>query len=124
VVNCVGVIKQRAEAVSPIPSITINSLLPHKLAQMAARWGGRVIHFSTDCVFSGKRGGYTEEDHSDAEDLYGKTKFLGEVAVANALTLRTSIIGGNSPNTARCWIGSWPRITKRFADTGASSTPG
>ena len=93
VVNCVGVIKQRAEAVSPIPSITINSLLPHKLAQMAAHWGGRVIHFSTDCVFSGKRGEYTEEDHSDAEDLYGKTKFLGEVAVANALTLRTSIIG-------------------------------
>jgi dTDP-4-dehydrorhamnose reductase len=93
VVNCVGVIKQRAEAVSPIPSITINSLLPHKLAQMAARWGGRIVHFSTDCVFSGKRGGYTEEDHSDAEDLYGKTKFLGEVAVANALTLRTSIIG-------------------------------
>jgi dTDP-4-dehydrorhamnose reductase len=93
VVNCVGVIKQRAEAVSPIPSITINSLLPHKLALMAAVWGGRVIHFSTDCVFSGKRGEYTEEDHSDAEDLYGKSKFLGEVAVANALTLRTSIIG-------------------------------
>ncbi len=93
VVNCVGVIKQRAEAVSPIPSITINSLLPHKLAQMAARWGGSVIHFSTDCVFSGKEGGYTEEDHSDAEDLYGKTKYLGEVAVSNGLTLRTSIIG-------------------------------
>jgi dTDP-4-dehydrorhamnose reductase len=93
VVNCVGVIKQRAEAVSPIPSITINSLLPHKLAQMAARWGGRVIHFSTDCVFSGKRGGYIEGDFPDAEDLYGKSKFLGEVAVANALTLRTSIIG-------------------------------
>jgi dTDP-4-dehydrorhamnose reductase len=93
VVNCVGVIKQRAEAVSPIPSITINSLLPHKLAQMAAGWGGRVIHFSTDCVFNGKRGGYVEEDSSDAEDLYGKTKFLGEVVAANALTLRTSIIG-------------------------------
>jgi dTDP-4-dehydrorhamnose reductase len=93
VINCVGIIKQRAEAVSPIPSITLNSLLPHKLAQMATQWGGRVIHFSTDCVFSGKRGEYTEEDHSDAEDLYGKTKFLGEVAVANALTLRTSIIG-------------------------------
>lgn len=93
VVNCVGIIKQRAEALSPIQSITINSLLPHKLAQMAAHWGGRVIHFSTDCVFSGKRGEYTEEDHSDAEDLYGKTKFLGEVAIANALTLRTSIIG-------------------------------
>ena len=93
VVNCVGVIKQRAEAASPIPSITINSLLPHKLAQMAAQWGGRVIHFSTDCVFNGNRGHYVEEDLSDAEDLYGKTKFLGEVAVANALTLRTSIIG-------------------------------
>lgn len=93
VVNCVGVIKQRAEAISPIPSITVNSLLPHKLAQVTARWGGRIIHFSTDCVFSGKRGEYSEEDHSDAVDLYGKTKFLGEVAVANALTLRTSIIG-------------------------------
>ena len=93
VVNCVGVIKQRAEAVSAIPSITINSLLPHKLAQMASRWGGRVIHFSTDCVFSGKRGSYAEEDLSDAEDLYGKSKFLGEVAVPKALTLRTSIIG-------------------------------
>jgi dTDP-4-dehydrorhamnose reductase len=93
VVNCAGVIKQRAEAVSPIPCIAINSLLPHKLARMAASWGGRVIHFSTDCVFSGKRGSYGEEDCSDAEDLYGKTKFLGEVAVSNALTLRTSIIG-------------------------------
>ena len=93
VVNCVGMIKQRAQAVSPIPSITINSLLPHKLAQMAALWGGRVVHFSTDCVFNGHRGSYSEEDLSDAEDLYGKTKFLGEVAVANALTLRTSIIG-------------------------------
>ena len=93
VVNCVGVIKQRAEAVSPIPSITINSLLPHKLAQVVAHWDGRVIHFSTDCVFSGKRGEYAEGDFSDAEDLYGKTKFLGEVAAANALTLRTSIIG-------------------------------
>ena len=80
VVNCAGVIKQRAEAASPIPSITVNSLLPHRLARMSARWGGRVIHFSTDCVFSGKRGAYTEGDPSDAEDLYGKSKFLGEVA--------------------------------------------
>ncbi|MDQ2945657.1 MAG: sugar nucleotide-binding protein, partial [Acidobacteriota bacterium] len=92
-VNCVGVIKQRREAHLPIPSITVNSLLPHQLAGMAANWGGRVIHFSTDCVFSGKRGQYTENDPSDAEDLYGKSKFLGEVAVSNALTLRTSIIG-------------------------------
>lgn len=93
IVNCVGVIKQRAQAASPIPSITINSLLPHKLAEMAGRWDGRVIHFSTDCVFSGKRGAYTEQDPSDAEDLYGKSKYLGEVSTGNALTLRTSIIG-------------------------------
>ena len=93
VVNCVGVIKQRSAASDSIPSIAINSLLPHKLSEIAARWGGRVIHFSTDCVFSGSRGQYLESDPSDAEYLYGKSKFLGEVANANALTLRTSIIG-------------------------------
>jgi len=93
IINCVGVIKQRAEAASPIPSITVNALLPHRLAEKAAEWGGRLIHFSTDCVFSGHRGQYTETDLSDAEDLYGRSKFLGEVAAPNALTLRTSIIG-------------------------------
>ncbi len=93
IINCVGIIKQRTSAFCAIPSITINSLLPHMLAKMAERWGGRVIHFSTDCVFSGKKGNYVEEDCSDAEDLYGKSKFLGEVACANAVTLRTSIIG-------------------------------
>lgn len=98
VVNCVGVIKQREEATAAIPSITLNSLLPHKLVEIAAGWGGRVIHFSTDCVYSGKRGMYSEEDPSDAEDLYGKSKFLGEVAAGNALTLRTSIIGRELSN--------------------------
>ena len=93
VVNCVGIIKQRDDARSAIPSILINSLLPHKLAEMASGWGGRVIHFSTDCVFNGKRGGYVETDDSDADDLYGKSKFLGEIAGENGLTLRTSIIG-------------------------------
>ncbi len=92
-VNCVGIIKQRDEANQAIPSITINSLLPHRLASTLAEYGGRLIHISTDCVFSGKRGMYTEEDPSDAEDLYGKTKALGEVTGANCLTLRTSIIG-------------------------------
>ncbi len=93
IVNCIGIVKQREEAISAIPSIVINSLLPHKLAEFASAWGGRVIHFSTDCVFSGKKGQYTEEDPSDAEDLYGKSKHLGEVATKSALTLRTSIIG-------------------------------
>ncbi|MDD4053089.1 MAG: SDR family oxidoreductase [candidate division Zixibacteria bacterium] len=94
IINCIGIVKQREEASAAIPSITINSLLPHLLAAWAAAWSGRLIHFSTDCVFSGKKGGYSEADPSDAEDLYGKSKFLGEViGAANALTLRTSIIG-------------------------------
>jgi dTDP-4-dehydrorhamnose reductase len=92
-VNCIGIVKQREEARMAIPSITLNSLLPHKLAEIVREWEGRVIHFSTDCVFSGEKGHYTEEDPSDAEDLYGKSKFLGEVIAENALTLRTSIIG-------------------------------
>jgi dTDP-4-dehydrorhamnose reductase len=93
VVNCVGVIKQRDAASDPLPSIAINALLPHRLAAWLRPWDGRLIHFSTDCVFSGHRGAYREDDPSDAEDLYGRTKFLGEVGASNALTLRTSIIG-------------------------------
>jgi len=100
VVNCVGVIKQRDEAHDPILSISINSLFPHLLADLCSSWGGRVIHFSTDCVFSGRDGSYTEESPSDAEDLYGKSKFLGEVQGPNALTLRTSIIGHELKNFA------------------------
>lgn len=93
IVNCIGIIKQRPEAADPIPSLLVNSLLPHRLAEAASRWGGRVIHFSTDCVFSGLRGRYTEEDPPDPQDLYGRSKLLGEVAAPNALTLRTSMIG-------------------------------
>jgi len=93
IVNGVGIVKQRDEASRRIPSIALNALFPHRLAEAAERWGGRVIHFSTDCVFSGRRGRYGEEDPSDADDLYGRTKFLGEVATPNAITLRTSIIG-------------------------------
>jgi len=93
IINCIGIIKQRPETNDYILSITINSLLPHKLARVCEIWGGRLIHFSTDCVFSGKKGAYLEEDISDAEDLYGRTKFLGEAAAENSLVLRTSIIG-------------------------------
>lgn len=93
VVNCIGVIKQRPIAALPIPSITVNALFPHRLATAAATVGARVVHFSTDCVFSGKRGRYAEDDPSDADDLYGRTKYLGEVAAPNAVTLRTSMIG-------------------------------
>ena len=93
VINCIGVIKQLPTAKDPIVSLTINSLFPHRLANLCAATGARLIHISTDCVFSGRKGMYTESDTSDAEDLYGRTKFLGEVSGLAALTLRTSIIG-------------------------------
>ena len=93
VLNCIGIIKQSKAASDPLPSIAINSLLPHQLAQMAAARGARLIHFSTDCVFSGRRGNYVEDDEPDPVDLYGRSKLLGEVTAPNALTLRTSIVG-------------------------------
>lgn len=93
VINAVGIVKQRPAAKEIIPSLEINALLPHRLAVLCKGIGARLIHLSTDCVFSGKKGNYMESDPSDAEDLYGKTKFLGEVHETNSLTLRTSIIG-------------------------------
>ena len=93
VVNCVGIIKQRDDSKKPVPSIAINSLLPHILRETCERIGAKLIHLSTDCVFKGQKGNYREDDLPDAEDLYGRTKFLGEVATGSALTLRTSIIG-------------------------------
>ncbi|KAB2921928.1 MAG: SDR family oxidoreductase [Bacteroidetes bacterium] len=93
VVNCVGVIKQLKEAHDPVQTIQINSLFPHLLARTCAGAGSRLIHISTDCVFSGSRGGYTESDVADAYDLYGRTKYLGEVTAPGMLTIRTSIIG-------------------------------
>lgn len=93
VLNCVGVIKQRGEAKDPIPSLTVNALFPHRLAQICQAARSRLLHFSTDCVFSGRQGNYLPTDVSDAEDLYGRTKYLGEVAAEGCLTIRSSIIG-------------------------------
>jgi dTDP-4-dehydrorhamnose reductase len=93
VVNAVGIVKQRAAAKEAIPSLEVNALFPHRLAQVCAAAGARMVHLSTDCVFSGQRGGYVETDVPDAKDLYGRSKLLGEVAEPHCLTLRTSIIG-------------------------------
>jgi len=93
VINAVGIIKQRAEAIDAIPSLEINALLPHRLAVLCKATGSRLVQMSTDCVFSGKKGNYIETDESDAQDLYGKTKYLGELHENHCLTLRTSIIG-------------------------------
>ncbi|NLU78816.1 SDR family oxidoreductase [Micromonospora sp. HNM0581] len=93
VVNCVGVIKQRPEVQNAVHTVTVNALFPHQLAQECTRRDARLVHVSTDCVFSGDRGGYVETDVPDPPDLYGRSKLLGEVDRAPALTLRTSIVG-------------------------------
>ncbi len=93
VINCIGLIKQLVDADNPLQALPINSLLPHRLAGLCELSGARLIHISTDCVFKGDKGGYTENDLSDATDLYGKSKFLGEVYFPHTVTLRTSIIG-------------------------------
>ncbi|MDP2820534.1 MAG: SDR family oxidoreductase [Polaromonas sp.] len=93
VINCIGLVKQLAEADDPLAAIPINSLLPHRLARLCDVAGARLVHMSTDCVFSGAKGMYTEADMSDAKDLYGRSKYLGEVDYPHAITLRTSIIG-------------------------------
>ncbi len=93
VINCIGIIKQLKEAKNSKISITINSLFPHQLAEICEENNSRLIHISTDCVFSGKKGNYKENDYADADDLYGRTKYLGEVDYPNSVTLRTSIIG-------------------------------
>jgi dTDP-4-dehydrorhamnose reductase len=93
VINCIGVVKQLAQADDPLTAIPINSILPHRLARLSQSVGARLVHFSTDCVFSGKKGMYREDDFADCDDLYGRSKYLGEVDYPNAVTLRTSIIG-------------------------------
>lgn len=93
VINCIGLVKQLADANDPLKALPINSLLPHRLANLCKLANSRLIHISTDCVFSGKKGNYKESDFPDCYDLYGRSKFLGEVDYPHAITLRTSIIG-------------------------------
>ncbi len=94
VINCIGLIKQLPLAGDPLSAITINAQLPHRLSLICRTSHARLIHISTDCVFNGRKGMYIESDISDAEDLYGRTKYLGEVSYRpHCITLRTSIIG-------------------------------
>jgi dTDP-4-dehydrorhamnose reductase len=93
VINCVGLVKQLAAGKDPLAALPINSMLPHRLAKLCDPGRCRLVHISTDCVFSGAKGMYKEEDLADARDLYGLSKYLGEVDYPNAVTLRTSIVG-------------------------------
>lgn len=103
VINCIGLVKQLAEAEDPLSAIPINAILPHRMAHLCKLIGARLVHVSTDCVFSGSKGDYREADHPDASDLYGQSKLLGEVDYPHAVTLRTSIIG-HELNSARSLI--------------------
>jgi dTDP-4-dehydrorhamnose reductase len=91
--NAVGIIKQLPTSKDVVKTLQINSIFPHQLADIAKKYNARLINISTDCVFDGARGNYTEDDIPNATDLYGKSKNLGEVVAENCLTLRTSIIG-------------------------------
>ena len=93
VINCIGLVKQLAAADDPLVVVPVNALLPHRLARLCEVAGARLVHISTDCVFSGIKGMYTEADVSDVKDLYGRSKYIGEVDYPHAITLRTSIIG-------------------------------
>lgn len=93
IINAVGIVKQRPEGQEHIGNLEINALLPHRLALICKSINAKLIHISTDCVFSGNRGNYNEADPPDPVDVYGYCKLLGEVVAPEAMTLRTSIIG-------------------------------
>lgn len=125
VINCVGLVKQLVTSEDPTQAIPINSWLPHTLAKLCDLAGARLIHISTDCVFSGMKGNYRESDFSDATDLYGRSKFLGEVHYPNAITLRTSIIGHelNSTHGLVNWFLSQTKIVKGYTNAIFSGLP-
>ena len=118
VINCIGLVKQDCRESDSKQAIAINALLPHQLAKLCEPRNARLIHISTDCVFVGDRGDYRETDPPDAEDLYGRSKLLGELNDPNTLTLRTSIIGHELVGTKGLleWFlaqeGSCPGYTK------------
>ncbi|MFN7695270.1 MAG: dTDP-4-dehydrorhamnose reductase family protein [Burkholderiales bacterium] len=105
VLNAIGVVKQLAAADDPLVALPINALLPHRLARLCELVGARLVHVSTDCVFTGKAGLYKESDAPDALDLYGRSKLLGEVDYPHAVTLRTSIIGPELGGGAQGLVG-------------------
>lgn len=125
VFNCVGLIKQLNDGKNPIAAIEINALLPHRLASLATQFNCKLIHFSTDCVFSGSKGNYLESDIPDARDIYGRSKLLGEVEYECHLTLRTSIIGHeiNSCVSLVDWFLSQKKAIDGFSKAVFSGLP-
>jgi dTDP-4-dehydrorhamnose reductase len=93
ILNCVGITKRKIKANNILETLQVNALFPHKLAKWTLSNKKRIIHFSTDCVFNGEIGNYTENSLTSAEDIYGRTKALGEIKYSHTLTIRSSFIG-------------------------------
>lgn len=92
IVNCMGILISEANK-NPEQAIFLNAYIPHRLKRVVDDLGAKLVQISTDCVFSGKDGGYTETDIKDADDIYGRAKGLGEITDAPHVTLRTSVVG-------------------------------
>jgi dTDP-4-dehydrorhamnose reductase len=126
VINAIGIIKQVPISKDVIQTLTVNSIFPHRLAELSDSHGFRLITISTDCVYAGTRGNYSETDVPDARDLYGLSKFLGEVRSGNALTLRTSLIGrelGTSHSLVEWFLGNRGQHVKGYATAIYSGFP-
>lgn len=126
VINAVGIIKQLPTSKDVVTTLTINSIFPHRLAELSGEFGFRLICVSTDCVFDGEKGNYNEDDLPNASDLYGKSKNLGEVSGDNCLTLRTSIIGREletAHSLVEWFIGNRGRTVKGYVNAIYSGFP-
>jgi dTDP-4-dehydrorhamnose reductase len=125
VINCIGLIKQKEAVDDPLVALPINSIFPHRLAGLCKLIDARLIHISTDCVFSGSCGNYLESDMVDARDLYGISKAIGEVTYSHTVTLRTSIIGHElqSANGLLEWFLSQKDVCKGYASAIFSGLP-
>lgn len=126
VINCVGLVKQLPGADDPLVALPINAMLPHRLARFCSLIGARLVHMSTDCVFSGSRGRYTEADPCDATDLYGRSKYLGEPqGLSHGVTLRKSIIGhaGESAHALIDWFLSQTGSVRGYSQAIFSGLP-
>lgn len=125
IVNCAGLTKHKPEADDPLITIPINTLMPHRVVKLCNLIGARLIHISTDCVFSGEKGEYVESDFADARDIYGKSKALGEINYPNTITLRTSTIGHelNSAYGLLEWFLSQDKSCKGYSRAIFSGVP-
>tara|TARA_Y100001933_G_scaffold38964_1_gene35085 strand:- start:22 stop:876 length:855 start_codon:yes stop_codon:yes gene_type:complete len=119
VINCAGIVKQNPLIKNISLTIELNSLFPHNLNLICKKEGCKLIQFSTDCVFSGYKGNYIESDFADSRDIYGRTKFIGEVIDKNCLTIRTSFIGDELNNRWGLlnWFLSQKKTVKGFKNT-------